>query len=100
MDESELRITVDSNPSPDDVLAVRRGLVDFNAKHSSIEDSRPLSVFLRNAEGKVVGGVIAWTWGYWLDIGYVWVDPALHRQGFGTRLLRAAEAAALARGCR
>ena len=96
---NDLRITVETDPSPDDVLAVRGGLVAYNLKHSSVEESRALNVFLRDAN-KVVGGVIGWTWGDWLDIAYVWVDPARHRQGFGTRILRAAEEAAIARGCR
>jgi ribosomal protein S18 acetylase RimI-like enzyme len=81
-------------------MAVRRGLEAYNVAHSSVADAQALSVFARDANGTVIGGVLGETWGEWLDIWQVWVDPAFHRQGLGSRLLRAAEQAAIARGCR
>jgi GNAT superfamily N-acetyltransferase len=60
----------------------------------------PLLVTLRDAAGKLVGGLIANTGSAWCYIGAVWVGEAERRQGWGSQLLAAAEAEAQRRGCR
>jgi GNAT superfamily N-acetyltransferase len=60
---------------------------------------RPLFVSLREPDGSVRGGLLATTHGEWLEVEFVWVAESLRRQGFGTRMLAAAEVEAAARGC-
>jgi GNAT superfamily N-acetyltransferase len=48
---------------------------------------------------ELVGGLYGNTAWQWLFVDLLWVDTPFRRQGLGRRLLRAAEAAARARGC-
>jgi GNAT superfamily N-acetyltransferase len=60
---------------------------------------RPLDILIRDAEDKIVGGLIASTYWGWLDIDDLWVTEDFRGQGLGRRLLRMAEEEARARGC-
>jgi ribosomal protein S18 acetylase RimI-like enzyme len=55
---------------------------------------------VRDDGGEIVGGILADIWGGWLYISYLWVAPELRKQGYGTRLMQAAEAEGRAKGCR
>ena len=64
-----------------------------------LPESSDVSVYLRDDDGAVVGGIVARiAWG-WLYVERLWVDAAHRRRGHGARLLEAAEAHALERGC-
>ena len=63
-------------------------------------DYQPLAIALRAPSGEVVGGVHGATMWQWLMIDGVWVAADPRGQGLGRRLVLAAEAAAIARGCR
>jgi GNAT superfamily N-acetyltransferase len=58
-----------------------------------------LYLTLRDDEGTLVGGLIGATLWTWLSIDVLWVEPSLRGRGHGHALLRAAETAAVARGC-
>ncbi|MBK8027265.1 MAG: GNAT family N-acetyltransferase, partial [Chloroflexi bacterium] len=60
----------------------------------------PLNIFVRDDMGEIVGGILGGMWGGWLHITFLWVAPELRKQGYGTRLLQAAEAEAKEKGCR
>ncbi|HKR01242.1 MAG TPA: GNAT family N-acetyltransferase [Pyrinomonadaceae bacterium] len=96
----ELVMTSEAEPSEADVRTVREGLLAFNVEHLGLEP-RPgrVSLFLRNASGQVVGGLLGgWRWG-WLYIDKFWIEDSYRGRGGGSRLLRAAEAEAMAAGC-
>jgi GNAT superfamily N-acetyltransferase len=79
---------------------VEEGLQAYIAAHSKLVDLRLLAVLLRDANHRVVGGALGWTKRGWLELNVVWVREDLRGQGYGTRLVRAAEQEAIARGCR
>jgi len=60
----------------------------------------PLIVTLRDAESRLVGGLVAATIWEWLVIDALWVGERLRRQGHGQALVRRAEHSAYDRGCR
>jgi GNAT superfamily N-acetyltransferase len=62
-------------------------------------DRAPLAVLLRDARGRLIGGLTGHTLFGWLVVELLWVDPAARGAGLGQRLLAAAEEEAVRRGC-
>ena len=97
--ESRYALAIEDAPEGADVEAVRAGLIAFNLRHTTDDDYRRLAVFLRDAEGTVVGGLVGETFWGWLHVDLLWVAEEARGQGHGSRLLAAAEAEAVGRGC-
>ena len=83
-----------------DRAEIYAGLLEYNL--ARIEDKKPreLGVFLEDAQGKKIAGLIGETHGNWLMIKFLWVDAILRGQNIGSRLLRKAEDTARERGCK
>ncbi len=60
---------------------------------------KPITIVLRTAEGKTVGGLSGSTNFGWLHIRLLAVDPTLGGMGYGSRLVRLAEEEAVSRSC-
>jgi ribosomal protein S18 acetylase RimI-like enzyme len=88
------------NPFPDEALS--RLLTDhvtgFNHARTGIADWHPVGFFLKSLRGEWLGGVTGYTWGGWLHVDMLWVSESLRGQGYGSRLMDAAEAMAKERG--
>ena len=93
-------LMIEDDPSEADVAFVEERIAEFNITTTGYDDYQPLAVFSRNETGAIIAGLTGFTWGGTLRIGYLWVDASLRGQGYGARLMRAAEDAARARGCR
>ncbi|MFD7504016.1 GNAT family N-acetyltransferase [Streptomyces sp. NPDC059850] len=70
----------------------------FNAAATGAADQGAFSVKVSDEAG-LVGGLSAWTWGGLCGIELLWVRDDSRRGGWGSRILRAAEAEARRRGC-
>jgi GNAT superfamily N-acetyltransferase len=92
-------LRVEDQPDPGDVRALEDGLYAFNVQQTGRDDGRWLAVFLRDADGRLVGGLSGWTWAGWLKVNLLWVREDRRGHGHGRALLAAAEKEALARGC-
>jgi len=75
------------------------GLEAYNASAVDAGEQREMSVKVLDEGGKIVAGLTGWTWGTCAGISLVWVREDARRQGWGGRLLDAAEHAAQQRGC-
>jgi GNAT superfamily N-acetyltransferase len=95
-----LQITFEESPEPADVEVVHGGLRAYNRQQIGYEDARRLVLLVRNKSGRIVGGVLGYTYWGWLSIDILWLDETMRRTGLGSRLLREAETEAVARGCR
>ena len=89
----------------DDLPAAEAAVIDAgldaaNAAAAALHEVRPLACFARLPSGVVVGGAVGRTWGACCELQQLWVEPAQRRRGLATRLVRAFEARAQARGCR
>jgi GNAT superfamily N-acetyltransferase len=95
----EIKISVEENPAPADLNVIERALVEHNEAKSEPRNHTPLTLFLRTAEGNIVGGLRGHTvWG-WLFVSQLWVAEELRDQDYGTKLMEVAEGEAKARHC-
>ncbi|GHC51360.1 hypothetical protein GCM10010507_29110 [Streptomyces cinnamoneus] len=92
------------------VLAVGDGDADLTARLENELDAfneaatghaahGELSVRATDEDGELIGGLTAWTWGGLCGIELLWVRESSRTDGWGAKLLRAAEAEAARRGC-
>lgn len=76
-----------------------RELTAFNNAAVGVHEERSLSVRVTGPDGAVIAGLTGWTWGTSAGISMVWVHADHRRDGWGGRLLAAAEDEARVRGC-
>ncbi|GAA0683182.1 GNAT family N-acetyltransferase [Kitasatospora atroaurantiaca] len=74
-------------------------LVAFNTAATGAADRGTFSVKVTDEAGELVGGLTAWTWGGLCGIELLWVRDESRKDGWGSRILQAAEAEARRRGC-
>jgi len=85
-------------PSPDDLQTITDGLNAASAGFAPPYEKRPLTLLCRE-DGRLLGGLVGSTvWG-WLYINLLWVDKSRRGAGLGRKLVLAAEAEAVRRGC-
>ena len=75
------------------------GLRAYNVAAVGKIDHRPLTVTVRE-RGKIVGGLVAETFFGWMFVSLLWVSEQHRGKGWGSSLMRAAEAEARDRGVR
>lgn len=99
-----------SEPGPGPTLSVggrdgelnarlNEGLIAFNDAATGAAERDSFSVKVADGSGALVGGLAAWTWGGLCGIELLWVREESRGDGWGSRILRAAEAEARRRGC-
>lgn len=99
-ESTRLTLDVTHAPAAEDIAQVRDGLRAFN-------DSQPfgpatverVAVFLRDANGTIRGGLVGFLAWQWLSVEWLWVAEPHRGQGYGSVLLRQAEALARDAGC-
>jgi GNAT superfamily N-acetyltransferase len=81
--------------------ALRQQIDTFNDSHTKLgEPDRKLAIFVRNPiTGAVQGGLLGISYYRWLMLDIVVLRESMRGAGLGRRLVRAAEAEAVARGC-
>ena len=104
MSEDDLSFQICKTPddlesNEDSREAVLEGIRSFNEKKTRIV-GRGISVFMRNREDKVVGGVLGYAFGDLLHVGVLWVEESLRKKGYGTKLLKMIENEAFKYGCK
>jgi GNAT superfamily N-acetyltransferase len=78
-----------------------KGLDEFNfaATGTGAADQTSLSVKVVDEAGELVGGLTGWTWAGLLGIEMLWIRADSRKDGWGSRILQAAEEEARVRGC-
>lgn len=96
---ASLNITFEPAPQPEELATVRAGLAAYNQHHAPDDVYQPISLFVRNVQGIVVGGLLGGTYWSWLYVEILWLSEEIRAHGYGSRLLAEAERMALERGC-
>lgn len=92
-------LEITGSPNQLDLAFLLERLAAFNEGEVGPSGKQALAVFLRDASGAIIGGVSGYTaWG-WLYVQRLWVDAPQRGRGMAGRMLAAAEAEAIARGC-
>lgn len=96
----DLSITLQETPLREDAEFVQARLREYNISKVGDDDHhRTLAIFLRDAEGPILGGLLGDTYWGWLYISILWIDERMRNQRYGEKLLSAAEQVAIQRGC-
>jgi GNAT superfamily N-acetyltransferase len=92
---TELALELDEHPRPEDFRIILDGVRGFNRAQTGNVPPRPVAYFLRDADGRIVGGVQGSLWGRSMHIDALWVDDTQRGRGFGSQLMTAIEDYAL-----
>jgi GNAT superfamily N-acetyltransferase len=90
----------DRQPRAEDTAFLNERLREYNVKCSEEDHHQPFAIYVRDTDGGIAGGLLGGTYWGWLHIDILWLREDLRGQGYGQRLIAAAEAEARARGCR
>ncbi len=72
----------------------------YNRSKRETAESEPLNLYVEDEHGELLAGLVAETFGNWLEIEYLFVKEGLRGQGIGSQLLQQAESEAKKRNCR
>lgn len=72
----------------------------YNRSKREAAESEPLNLYVEDDSGELLAGLVAETFGNWLEIEYLFVKEELRGQGIGSQLLQRAECEAKKRNCR
>jgi GNAT superfamily N-acetyltransferase len=94
-----LRLVRTERPDVADEQSIRDRLDGWNVVVTGRDKWGPVAIFLRDEQDRIRGGVLGDFWAGWLHVKFLWVDEDCRRQGWGAKLLEAAESVAREHGC-
>lgn len=90
---------LEENASPEEKEIIFQGLQAYNIQYFGYDDGKPLTIFLRDENGVIAGGLVGHTYWDFLAIELFWLGEAVRGQGYGEKMLHMAEQEAIQRGC-
>ena len=72
----------------------------YNRSKREAAECEPLNLYVEDEHGQLLAGLVAETFGNWLEIEYLFVKEEMRGQGIGSQLLQQAESEAKKRNCR
>ena len=87
---------VDSEKAKEIVNLIR----EYNSSNRESSKSELLNIYMEDEQGNILAGMVAETFGNWLEIEYLYVRDDLRGQGFGSKILEMAEKESKTRGCK
>jgi len=99
MTTEKLRLDFVEKPDEDELTTFFDMLRSYNRSKAGTSNHKELCIFLRDDDGKIVGGLNGETYWGWLYVENLVVDESVRTKGYGSKLLQAAEDEARNRGC-
>ncbi len=72
----------------------------YNRSKREPSKSESLNIYFEDEQGNLKAGMVAETFGNWLEIEYLYVSDDLRGQGTGSKILKMAERESKERGCK
>ena len=94
-----LRVDLEEHPRVEDARVVAEGLLDFNRAVIGDPNEVQLGVFVRDAAGRVVGGLLGHVRWKWVYVAKLWLPDAVRGHGVGSRVMREIEEYAVRHEC-
>jgi ribosomal protein S18 acetylase RimI-like enzyme len=91
-------LRIEAHPRREDLEELHERLYRFNVASLGGTEGDELAIFVRDADGSLLGGIAGFTWLGWMQVNVLWVREDQRGRGLGSRLLAAAEAEGRARG--
>jgi len=86
-----MRLTPPLPPQDEELDALRIGLSGYNTAQAGTHLRERIASFIKDEQGKVLGGIVAdIKWG-WLHVDWLWIDEGIRKDGWGARLLATME---------
>ena len=79
---------------------IRDLIRSYNRSKREKAESEPLNLYVEDDKGELMAGLVAETFGNWLEIEYLFVKEEFRGQGIGSQLLQQAESEAKKKNCR
>ena len=95
----KLTMSYETNPSQEDIQVLYDGLKEHMLAKRNLKPIRFFGYFIKDETGKIVGGCNGDILYGCLYVGTLWVEESLRGQGYGTKLMQAAESLAKESEC-
>ncbi|MGA7616218.1 MAG: GNAT family N-acetyltransferase [Thermoanaerobaculia bacterium] len=95
----DITVSIEPDASIEDQNEVVRGLMRHNASRHGAPGLERVNLLVRDAQQKVLGGLLGRIWWQWLYVEKLWVGDELRGRGYGRELLSRAETYAREHGC-
>ena len=73
---------------------------EYNRSNRESSKSELLNIYMEDEQGNILAGMVAETFGNWLEIEYLYVRDDLRGKGIGSKILEKAEKESKSRGCK
>jgi 8-oxo-dGTP pyrophosphatase MutT (NUDIX family)/GNAT superfamily N-acetyltransferase len=90
---------IDEQPAAAELDRLGMALDAYNRSFLGDTGYSQFGLFVRDAQGAILAGLVGSTYAGWLFVAMLWVHADLRRRGIGTELLQMAERRAIERGC-
>lgn len=92
-------LDISHNPSISDNDMVFDGLQEFNRPYFGGKKREPLSIFIRDTQGKVIGGAVGYIIAEHVRLETFWIPQTMRREGLGQKILHMFEEEGRKKGC-
>ena len=95
----QYHLEASESASEEDRRLIFSGLLSNAKERKGMEPMRTVSVMVKTADNKSLGGLTGNTFYGCLYVGMLWIDPSIRKLGIGSKLMQEAEKIAKSRGC-